>query len=132
MLKRELTSNEDINIEGLMNKSLRKGRNKKLSSTSDIRDKHLMSYGIGVPVFLTKAKNPILKHPYVESTIMEARKRYEELLEKARKEIIESGREVKERNENVNKVEEFKIMKQKMNIKDTQKYLELQMEQKVD
>eukprot|EP00826_Nyctotherus_ovalis_P057779 TRINITY_DN7909_c0_g1_i12.p1 TRINITY_DN7909_c0_g1~~TRINITY_DN7909_c0_g1_i12.p1 ORF type:complete len:166 (+),score=27.81 TRINITY_DN7909_c0_g1_i12:1177-1674(+) len=118
-----------------MNGSYRRQRNRKINSTDDIRNKHSMGYAIGVPAFLTKANNPVWKKfssKHIDSTMREARKRYERSLERARRAALASEREVAENTRNWQKLVDLESTKRRMNMADTQKYLEMQMLQNVE
>lgn len=94
-----------------------------------------MGYAIGVPAFLTKANNPAWKKfpsKHIDSTMREARRRYERSLDRARKAALISEREVEENARNWQKLVDLESVKRRVNMADTHKYLEMQMLQNVE
>lgn len=106
-----------------------------ISSNKNIASKDLAAYKVGVPVFLTKAKDNIIwkdvPNSKIESTMMSAIKRYETSLEKAERAAFISKHDAKERAENWSELVDLEAAKRRLNEMDTRKFLELQMQENV-
>eukprot|EP00826_Nyctotherus_ovalis_P046311 TRINITY_DN5217_c0_g1_i6.p2 TRINITY_DN5217_c0_g1~~TRINITY_DN5217_c0_g1_i6.p2 ORF type:complete len:153 (-),score=38.67 TRINITY_DN5217_c0_g1_i6:514-972(-) len=96
---------------------------------------NLIEYKIGVPVFLTKAKDNLIwkdvPNSKIESTMMSAVKRYETSLEKAERAALISKHDAKERAENLTELMKLEATKRRLNEMNTRKFLELQMQENV-